>query len=164
MFGISQPVNGVRAAHSRGCSDGVDREFLDDRVCQQFGCQFGDPNHVGFVVCSWRCRLPALALGAAITAGIGGVNGFGNLHLEPLALANGDNLGETEPVARADDSLPLRITDLGLQHDVDNYLGHAAQRTRTGRLTWREERRVLSQRSKKTYDRRLTCRRAAVSR
>jgi hypothetical protein len=31
-------------------------------------------------------------------------------------------------------------------------------------LTWQEERRVLSQRSKKSDDRPLTCRRAALSR
>src|SRR5262249_49823952 len=131
---------------------------------QQFGCQFGDPNHPCFRVCCWRYRLPGLAHGGAFSAGMGGVNGVGNLHLEPLALANSHNLGETEPVARADDSLPLRVMDLGLEHDVDNYLGHAAQRTRTGHLTEREERRVLSQRSKKTDNRRLTCRRAALSR
>lgn len=121
-------------------SDGVDREFLNNRVCQQFGGQLGDPS------------LP------------GGVVGVGNLYLEPLALADSDNLGETEPVARAGDSLPLRVMDLGLEHDVDNYLGHAAQRTRTRHLTWQQERRVLSQRSKKSNDRPLTCRRAALSR
>jgi hypothetical protein len=132
-----------------GRSDGVDREFLDDRVCQQFGRQFGDPNHPGFRVCWWRCRLSALSLGGAFIAGMGRINGVRNLHLEPLALANGHNLSETEPVAGAGDSLPLRVMDLGLEHDIDNYLGHAAQRTRTGHLTGREERRVLSQRSKK---------------
>ena len=121
-------------------SDGVDREFLNNRVCQQFGCQLGDPS------------LP------------GGVVGVGNLYLEPLALADSDNLGETEPVARAGDSLPLRVMDLRLEHDVHNYLGHAAQRTRTRHLTWQQERRVLSQRSKKSNDRPLTCRRAALSR
>jgi hypothetical protein len=67
-------------------------------------------------------------------------------------------------VTRAGDSLPLRVMDLGLEHDVDNYLGHSTQRTRSGDLTGREERRVLSQRSKKTDNRRLTCRRAALSR
>jgi hypothetical protein len=135
----------------------VDREFLNDRVYQQFGCQFGDPNHLGFGVSRWRWRFlfPAPALSGAF---------IGNLHLEPLALANGHNLRETEPMARADDSLPLRVMDLGLEHDVDNYLGHSTQRTRTGHLTGREERRVLSQRSNKTDERRLTCRRAAHSR
>jgi len=142
----------------------VDREFLNDRVRQQFGCQFGDPNRPGFGVRCWPCRLPAVALCDACIAGIGGVNGVGNLHLEPLALANGDDLGETKPVARAGDSLPLRIMDLGLEHDVDNYLGHSRQRTRTRHLTRQEERRVLSQRSTKTDDRPLTCRRAALSR
>jgi hypothetical protein len=34
-------------------------------------------------------------------------------------------------VARSGDRLPLRVVDLGLQHDVDNYLGHITQRTRT---------------------------------
>jgi hypothetical protein len=128
-------------------SDGVDREFLNNWVCQQFGGQLGDPS------------LPGGGGG-----GGGVVGGVGNLHLEPLALADSDNLGETQPVARAGDSFPLRVMDLGLQHDVDNYLGHAAQRTRTRHLTWQEERRVLSQRSKKSDDRPLTCRRAALSR
>jgi hypothetical protein len=89
---------------------------------------------------------------------------IGDLHLEPLALANSDHLIETEPVARADDRFPLGVMDLGLEHDVDNYLGHAAQRTRTGHLTGQEERRVLSQRRNKTDERRLTCRRAAQTR
>ena len=140
MFGISRAGEQRPGADSPMRSDGVDREFLNNRVCQQFGCQLGDPS------------LP------------GGVVGVGNLYLEPLALADSDNLGETEPVARAGDSLPLRVMDLGLEHDVDNYLGHAAQRTRTRHLTWQEERRVLSQRSKKSNDRPLTCRRAALSR
>jgi len=161
MFGISRAREQRAGAALRAHSDGVDREFLNDRVCQQFGCEFGDPSHLGPGVSRWRWHLPALVHSGAFIAGMGGV---GNLHLEPLALANGDNIGETEPVARADDSLPLRVTDLGLEHDVDNYLGHAAQRTRTGHLTKREERRVLSQRSKKTDNRRLTCRRAALSR
>ena len=136
-------------------SDGADREFLNNRVCQQFGCQLGDPNLPGLGICFWPACLPALALRRGR---------IGNLYLEPLALADSDNLGETEPVARAGDSLPLRVMDLGLEHDVDNYLGHAAQRTRTRHLTWQEERRVLSQRSKKSDDRPLTCRRAALSR
>jgi hypothetical protein len=133
-----------------GRSDGVDRELLDDRVCQQFGRQFGDPNHPGLRVCWWRYRLPGPSLGGALIAGMGRINGVRYLHFETLPLANGHNLGETEPVARTGDSLPLRITDLGLEHDVDNYLGHSTQRTRTGHLTGREERRVLSQRSQKT--------------
>ena len=140
MFGISRAGEQRPGADSPVRSDCVDREFLNNRVCQQFGCQLGDPS------------LP------------GGVVGVGNLYLEPLALPDSDNLGETEPVARAGDSLPLRVMDLGLEHDVDNYLGHAAQRTRTRHLTWQEERRVLSQRSKKSDDRPLTCRRAALSR
>ena len=140
MFGISRAGEQRPGADSPMRSDGVDREFLNNGVCQQFGGQLGDPSLPG-----------------------GGV-GVGNLYLEPLALADSDNLGETEPVARAGDSLPLRVMDLGLEHDVDNYLGHAAQRTRTRHLTWQEERRVLSQRSKKSDDRPLTCRRAALSR
>ncbi len=140
MFGISRAGEQRPGADSPTRSDGVDREFLNNRVCQQFGCQLGDPS------------LP------------GGVVGVGNLYLEPLALADSDNLGETEPVARAGDSLPLRVMDLRLEHDVHNYLGHAAQRTRTRHLTWQQERRVLSQRSKKSNDRPLTCRRAALSR
>ncbi len=111
MFGISRAGEQRPGADSPTRSDGVDREFLNNRVCQQFGCQLGDPS------------LP------------GGVVGVGNLYLEPLALPDSDNLGETEPVARAGDSLPLRVMDLGLEHDVDNYLGHAAQRTRTRHLT-----------------------------
>jgi hypothetical protein len=149
MFGISRAREQRAGAALRAHSDGVDREFLNDRVCQQFGCQFGDADDLGFGVCSWRSRLPALARCGARIAGMGGVNGVGNLHLEALALANGDNLGETEPVAGAGDSLPLRVMNLGLEHDVDNNLGHAAQRTRTLHLTGREERRVLSQRSTK---------------
>src|SRR5258708_15536359 len=97
-------------------------------------------------------------------AEMGAVNGVAKPHLDPLALANGDDLGETKPVARAGDSLPLRIMDLGLEHDVDNYPGHSTQRTRTRHLTRQEERQVLSQRSTKTDDRPLTCRRAALSR
>ena len=125
MFGISPAGEQRLRADPPVRSDGVDREFLNNRVCQQFGGQLGDPSLPG-----------------------GGVGG-GNLYLEPLALADSDNLGETEPVARAGDSLPLRVMDLGLEHDVDNHLGHTAQRTRTRHLTWQQERRVLSQRSTK---------------
>jgi len=123
----------------------MDREFLNDGVCQQFGCQLGDPINASFGVCSPRCPL---RIGSRAMASCGII--IGDLHLEPLALANSDHLIETEPVARADDRLPLRVMDLGLEHDVDNYLGHAAQRTRSGHLTEQEERRVLSQRSNKS--------------
>src|SRR5262249_9533677 len=54
--------------------------------------------------------------------------GVGNLHLEPFALANRDDLGEAEPMAGASDRLPLRVVDLGLEHDVHNNLGHRTQR------------------------------------
>jgi len=155
MFGISRAGERRPGADSPMRSDGVDREFLNNRVCQQFGCQLADPSLPGLRICFWPSCLPALALCRGR---------IGNLYLEPLALADSDNLGETEPVARAGDSLPLRVMDLGLEHDVDNYLGHAGQRTRTRHLTWQEERRVLSQRSKKSDDRPLTCRRAALSR
>jgi hypothetical protein len=135
----------------------MDGEFLNDGVCEQFGRQFGDPN-AGFGVCSPHC-LGTSSRTVAICATF-----IGDLHLEPLALANGDHLIETEPVARADDRLPLRVMNFGLEHDVDNYLGHAAQRTRSGHLTGQEERRVLSQRGNKIDDRPPTRRQAALSR
>jgi hypothetical protein len=141
----------------------VDCEFLNDRICQQFGCEFGDP--MSHRALSRRRRGLGVS-GPVLLAGIGSVNGVkflvGEFDLEPLALPDGDDLGEPEPVARARDGLALRVVDLGLEHDVHNYLGHSTQRTRTWHLTGREERRVLSQPKRKTDDRPLTCRRAGL--
>jgi hypothetical protein len=138
----------------------VDSEFLNDRIRQQFGGEFGDA--MGHGALRRRRRGPGVS--PVLLAGIGSVNGVGvgvgDFDLEPLPLPDGDDLGEPEPLARARDGLALRVVDLGLEHDVHNYLGHSTQRTRTWHLTGREERRVLSQRKRKTDDRPLTCQRA----
>ena len=154
------------------CSGTMDCEFLDDWICQQFGGEFSNANGLGFA--DSRCsriagvfllRARWTRLGRPLCpAGNGRPFGVGDLNLESFALANGNDLGEAEPMAGAGNCLALRVVDLGLEHDVHNYLGHAAQRMRSRHLTWQEERRVLSQRSTKSDDRPLTCRRAALSR
>lgn len=165
MFGITQAGEQTSVPDSPERSDTVDSEFLNDRICQQFGGEFSDPMRQRLLP---RCgRGPGLR-GSTAAAGIGCGNGarlrIGELDLEPLALPDGDDFGEPEPVARARDGLALRIVDLGLEHDVHHYLGHAAQRTRIWHLTGPEERRVLSQRKRKTDDRPLTCQRADLNR
>jgi hypothetical protein len=73
-------------------------EFLDDRVSEQFRGQFGGPGRRVLTVI--------------------------DLYLEALALADRANIGEPKPVARTHDRLTLRVADLGLEHDVDDNLGH----------------------------------------
>ncbi len=114
------------------------REFLNDRICQQFGGELGDPGGPG---------------GPARVVRRGTIGGAGDLHLEPLALADRGDLGESEPVTSAGDGLALRIMNLRLEHHVHHYLRHAAQRTRTWHLTGPRERRVLSQRNTMSDDR-----------
>lgn len=116
----------------------VDCEFLNDRICQQFGGQFGHAN-----------RRAVRGLGP------------GDLDLEALALPDRDNLREPEPMTGPGDGLALRVVDLGLEHDVDNYPGHSTQRTAEAHLTGAQERRVLSQRNRTTDDRLPASRRAA---
>src|SRR5579871_3535459 len=107
MFEYTRAGEQVRSEHSTGRSRIVDCEFLNDRICQQFGGQFGHP------IRRLACRL----------------RGFlaGYLDFEALALANRDDLSEPEPVTGTGDGLALRVVDLGLEHDVDNYLGHSTQ-------------------------------------
>ena len=119
--------------HTPGHSRIVDCEFLNDRICQQFGGQFGHP------IRRLACRLRGLLTGY--------------LNLEALALADRDDLSEPEPVTGTGDRLALRVVDLGLEHDVDNYLGHSTQSTADLHLTGAQERRVLSQRNRTTDDR-----------
>ena len=131
MFGIMQTgVHMTRMAGTDcpGASNPVDGELLDDGIGQQFGREFGDPARI---------------------------NGVCELDLKPLALADRQHVGESEPVTRACDGLALGVVDLRLEHDVHHYLGHSTQRTRTLHLTCREERRVLSQRNTMTDDRQL---------
>lgn len=75
--------------------------------------------------------------------------GVVDLYLEALALTDRADFGEPEPVARSDDRLALRVADLGLEHDVDDNLGHGRSvryRELDLHLTEHECRRVLSQR------------------
>jgi hypothetical protein len=84
-------------------SDGTNREFLDNRICEQLGSELTD------------------SLGAGRLA---------ELDFEPLALADTSDLRETQPTAGAGDRLALRIVDLGLQHHIDNESGHTPNSTR----------------------------------
>jgi hypothetical protein len=118
------------------CSGTMDCEFLDDWICQQFGGEFSNANGLGFA--DSRCsriagvfllRARCTRLGRPLCpAGNGRPFGVGDLNLESFALANGNNLGEAEPMAGAGNCLALRVVDLGLEHDVHNYLGHTTQR------------------------------------
>jgi hypothetical protein len=141
MFEYAGAGEQGRTEHSPGRSCLVDCEFLNDRICQQFGGQFGHPNR------RLACRK----------------RGFrtGYLDFEALALADRDHLSEPEPVTSTGDGLALRVVDLGLEHDVDNYLGHSTQSTADLHLTGAQERRVLSQRNRTTDDRPPASRRAA---
>ena len=133
MFEYAGAGEQGRTEHSPGRSRLVDCEFLNDRICQQFGGQLGHQN-----------RRPASRFRSIA---------WGDLDLETLALADRDNLGEPEPVTGTGDGLALRVVDLGLEHDVDNYLGHSTQSTADLHLTGAQERRVLSQRNRTTDDR-----------
>lgn len=124
-----------------GSSGTVDCEFLNDRICEQFGGQFGHANRRAI-----RAFRSVLA---------------GNLEFEPLALPDRDDFRESEPVTGSGDGLTLRVTDLGLEHDIDNDLGHRTQRTAEAHLTGVQERRVLSQRNRNTDDRPPASQRAA---
>lgn len=75
----------------------LNRKFLDDRVCQKLGCEFG---HLAFG--GW----------------------LGQFEFKPLALADAGHLAEAEAPARAGDRITLRVMDLGLEHHVDDDLGH----------------------------------------
>lgn len=141
MFEYARAGEQGRSQHSPGRSRIVDCEFLNDRICQQFGGQFGYPN-----------RRPARRFRGLFAS---------DLDLEALALPDRDDLGEPEPVTGSGDGLALRVVDLGLEHDVDNYLGHSRQRTADLHLTGAQERRVLSQRNRRTDDRLPASRRAA---
>ena len=99
-------------------------EFLDDRVRQQLCGELGDTD-----------------LGGA------GVSYVADFDLEALSLADRYHLAEAEPVACPGDGLSLRVPDLRLQHDVDDYLGHTPQRTSGTHLTDRADWAVLSQRN-----------------
>jgi hypothetical protein len=150
------------------CSSPVDCEFLNDRVCQQFGGKFGNPVRYRVRPCGrpWQC-IAGVGLdlgGGGLPARNGLVIDICELNLEPFALADRENLGKPETVARTRDGLALRIVDLRLEHDVQHYLGHSTQRTRTWHLTGREERRVLSQRNTMTDDRPLISPRVVLSR
>lgn len=140
MFGQAIGGEQIRTGRPPG-SRTVDCEFLNDRVRQQFGGQFGYAD---------SCPLRAFC---GLTAG--------DLDLETLALPDRDDFGEPEPVTSARDRLALRVMDLGPEHNVDNYLGHGKQRTADAHLTGAQERRVLSQRSRTTDDRLPASRRAA---
>lgn len=131
----------VSSGRSPGHSRIVDCEFLNDRICQQFGGQFGHAIHGP--VRAFRGRLA------------------GDLNLEALALPDRDHLGKPEPVTGTGDGLALRVVNLGLEHDVDNYLGHSTQSTAEAHLTGAQEGRVLSQRNRTTDDRPPASRRAA---
>jgi len=78
----------------------MDEKFLDDRICEQLGGQLGYPLLAG--------RLA-------------------ELDLEPLALPHPGNLPEPQSSAGTGDGLTLGVMDLGLQHDVDDYLGHTGR-------------------------------------
>jgi hypothetical protein len=82
---------------------GMDGEFLDDRVGEQFCGQLGHSLR-------WH-RL-------------------GELDFESLALADGRYLAKPEAPAGADDGLTLGVVDLGLQHDVDDESRHIPNSTR----------------------------------
>src|SRR5215467_6395075 len=75
----------------------MDEEFLDDRICQQLGCQLGHP---------------LLARRLA------------ELDLEPLALPDARNLAKTKSPAGTGDGLTLRVVDFRLQHHVDDESRH----------------------------------------
>src|ERR1700728_1833837 len=102
---------GRRPRRRTAGSGRVNRELFDDRVGQQLVGQLGHPGQGGLV------------------------GGLAQLDLEPLALADADDLAESEPVARAGDGLTLRVMDLGFQHHLDDDSGHGWQRTpATGRV------------------------------
>src|SRR5215472_15792036 len=81
---------------------GMDREHLDDGVCEQLGRQLGHP-----LLLYW----------------------LGQVDLEPLALTDAGYLAEAEAAAGAGDRLALRVVDLRLQHHVDHKSGHMPNST-----------------------------------
>jgi hypothetical protein len=141
MFECARDGEKVSGRRSPGSSGTVDCEFLNDRICEQFGGQFGHA----------FCR--AIRAFRGLLAG--------NLEFEPLALPDRYDLSKAEPMTGPGDGLALRVTDLRLEHDVDNYLGHSTQRTAEAHLTGAQERRVLSQRDRNTDDRPPASQRAA---
>jgi hypothetical protein len=73
------------------------RELLDDRIGEQFGCQFRDP-----------------LLGGRLA----------QFDLKPLALPNCNDLAEAETAARTGNGIALGVVDLGLEHHLDDESAH----------------------------------------
>jgi hypothetical protein len=74
--------------------------------------------------------MTGLASSSAASSAMRWRHRFGELDLEPLALADACDLTEPETPAGADDGLALRVMDFGLQHDVDDESRHMPNSTR----------------------------------
>jgi hypothetical protein len=75
----------------------LDRKNLDDRVCEQLGRELG---YLAFV------------------------RRLGQFEFKALALPDAGHLAEAQATARAGDRITLRVMDLGLEHHVNDDLGH----------------------------------------
>src|ERR1022692_3088541 len=142
----TQPTGfGVLSRPGSVYSADADGEFLDDRVREQFCRDLRDPGRCGVRSHRFGRLCPSSGwfdsgwFDSSWFGSVGpGFAGLVKLDLEPLALADGDHVTESQPVAGTDDRLALRVVDFGLEHDVDDNLDHGTQRTRLRLLTEHE--------------------------